>query len=218
MLQRSIFPLSNLNVFFKESLIALLITFAINFLTVSMLTHYGVDLQKSPVTSNIAKLFPNINWYFYIIIFVPVIEEFSFRLYLRPKREYIYVSILLMVLLYSDRIICYIDVSIFYYTLILITVLIISFIVLRVISPMVTIFSEKRSYLFYSTSVLAFWIFHFTYQHLFENLHWVIIKLLPQLFAGVVLVRFRVRYGIIFSILFHSFYNGLLALGLYMIT
>ncbi len=141
------------------------------------------------------------------IFLIPILEETLFRFLLKPTRKNIiyYVIILsfpLVINLLKDK---------FLYALIFVFLTLIPLILLlkRSYLKKVQKYFLKHFALFFYLSCLVFGLVHVTNFHPFSLTVLMLAPLLtlPQLFAGTVFGYIRMKYGIVYSVLFHFLIN-----------
>lgn len=200
----------------KDLFIGLFAIFVTNFICVALMQKYGINLVKLMPYSKLFILFPSINVFFYLLFIVPIVEEFAFRLYLVPKTKYIYISIILIVFIFSDRILSFYEFDAISYSALLVSILVLTVLIIKKTIVKIISFAQNHSLIYYASSVILFFFLHVNYEMSQENFYWIIIALVPQITGGIFLVYYRLKYGIWICLLFHSIYNGLMLLGLNM--
>jgi len=155
----------------------------------------------------------------------PIMEEVSFRLFLRPRPFNLslgFFTILFIVLfeIFGDRLLSSLNLSLLNPFLILFIIFsfitCLAFLGAKIIkakfnlSKIENFYVKKFPVIFYSASLL-FAILHISnYYNLENHLGIVILLIAPQIILSFFLGYIRMAFGFLWSILFHVFHNGLL--------
>ncbi len=194
----------------------------INIFFIFLVSSYALDfLMKiiiysiTPITVSITIKTTNIKQIFFIIILIPVIEELLFRSILVCKRRNI--SLFLTALVYI--------LSSLFFSNFLSRILLSSLLGLFFYSQKFSL--PKLKYIIYVKyhKVLIFLsIFSFAFLHLFnyefitsKQLYVIPLLLIPKLYAGVILSFVCIRFGLVYSILFHIIHNGLIFMYIFLL-
>ncbi|MGB5204286.1 hypothetical protein [Eudoraea sp.] len=173
-----------------------------------------VDLHR-PAASKIREMMSPLNFMLYALIIGPILEETIFRLSLVFKPKYLSISILLLSYVLISRLgygVGHLDIEEHLWVRIIISVLI----------SMITYFLSKR----YSTNFAKFWDINFRWIYYFSIIVFALLHLdfteltfnkfllfpfltFPQLLSGTINGYIRIKYGFIYSCLFHGLNNTL---------
>lgn len=173
---------------FSYSLVALI------FLLIS---HLGVKIVPKNV------FLPKKNILLLTVVFFPIIEEFLFRSILRKGKYYFY--FFLFALVYAILLLLKIN---FYISIAVSLFLTITSFFLRIKIPYYFIKKNMKPILII-TNVLFAIIHLYNFNIPASNILILFIIIFQKFIGGIYLSFICVRYGLVFSILFHSLYNGL---------
>lgn len=175
--------------------------------------HYNLDFDVQKPTGKIATILAKTNGFINLLILIPVIEEVTFRLYLKPIRKNILISLTLISIVFADWLLgaCVIS-NISYYLIMILLIVIVVFLLEKYCDRIIE-FAKCNQRLYLSISVFIFVVFHLKNEYSSMMLMWSPILLLPQIAGGVFLAHLRIKYTIFHSMLFHSIYNGILIIG-----
>lgn len=173
--------------------------------------NYGQSILKTIKESNKNGLKDIISNYtiLFPLLYIPTIEELTFRLYLNLKKRYIYISFFIF---YFTFILPFFKISEYlnYQGIYLfICFILCSFILKCNINYFILFFKKKYTLLFY-ISALVFGLVHipnFSQSLPGELRIFSIIFILPQFFVGVFTAYLRIRLGLSWSILLHTCFN-----------
>ncbi len=149
-----------------------------------------------------------------LVLLAPVLEETLFRFLLKPTHK----NIIYYFIILSFPLVINLIKGKYHHALIIVFLALIPLMLLlkRSYLKKVQKYFLKHFALFFYLSCLAFGLLHVTNFHPFSYMLLLLAPLLvlPQLFLGTVLGFVRMKYGIVYSILFHILMNlpGLLLL------
>jgi hypothetical protein len=141
------------------------------------------------------------------IFFIPIIEETLFRLLLKPTfKNIVYFLVILSIPFVANLLR-----GKYYHALFFVPFLIVplAFLLKRSYLKWVQKYFLKHFTLFFYLSYLIFGLLHITNLSPFSYMILLLAPLLvlPQLFAGTVLGFVRMKYGMVYSVLFHFLMN-----------
>jgi len=217
-----------------------LLIFSANFLalTFGLITNFILNKIQYTGQNQVLETISSIPiWLFLILASVqaPLTEEISFRLFLNPSKFKLSLA-LFGFCFYFLSILNSFDL-VFSYSFIPILPILFSNIINSLILSITLYFTFKTNNNFYITifdyiKTNFFWLFYgssvifglihlqnFTKLDFFTNYFWLLpILVLPQTIVGVVLAYIRVKNGIVWSIMAHSFYNFITALPIIVLS
>ena len=165
---------------------------------------------KNPLPNNLILYKSPIVFIIGGVIFAPIIEEIGFRLFFIYRGMYVAVSSILILLYFSLYLLYFNQIfNILHY-------IIFAFIIFVVISLLIYQYEakikriwDKYFYLIFYGSAILFGFAHLGKSNSFAHTLYLFIFLFifEKAFVGVFLGFIRMKYGILYSILFHSFHN-----------
>ncbi|WP_321309910.1 type II CAAX prenyl endopeptidase Rce1 family protein [Marinifilum fragile] len=179
------------------------------FLGMPMSVIGGVVVKALNITNSLKQMELN---FFKVVVFAPLVEESLFRLLLKPKLKnlitYSIISIVLISYLF------WMEKYVIAFVLLGIQFLVLMLLYKRqeYLRNFYRIYLKRFSYFFYF-SVIMFGMVHLTNFKYPELSIWIVLLspllILPQLLMGCILGFIRMKWGIIYCILFHATINGI---------
>lgn len=147
------------------------------------------------------------------VLIAPIAEESFFRLLLKPRLKNLIAFSVVMFpimgyLLWTEN-----------YNVFTIIILVELFILLVIVRRKIYLFRLQRKFIKYFPFFFYFSILSFGFSHIFNFTFskinfWIIffspVLVLPQIIMGSFLGYIRIKYGFIYSVLFHTLINGIL--------
>lgn len=147
-------------------------------------------------------------------LYLPLIEEIIFRLYLKLNRLHLFISIEFFVFFFSSKILNFDTLPIDNVLLIKLSLMIAVFLILYLFRNIkIKKISIKYFRYIYYTSAIIFGFAHLVNHDLIlKNILFLPLLTLPQIVGGLITGYFRITYGFFWSTLLHYFHNFILML------
>lgn len=162
-------------------------------------------------------------------IFAPLFEEIAFRIHLKMSSVrwaiFVVAQCAFLLLSFSEKLVWIVDLFSFTDNLyiniginLLLSVVI--FAVLFIIFKRVKINISEKLYavIFYASAIYFGFIHTANYSNIAEIWYLALLLVLPQIIAGIFMGYVRVQYGLIWSIILHSIYNGSLLFPVFLMA
>lgn len=162
-------------------------------------------------------------------IFAPLFEEIVFRVHLKmsPVRWAIFVvaQCAFLLISFSEKFVWIVDffsftdnlyINIGINLLLSIALVAILFIIFKRIK--IDIGEKLYAVIFYASAIYFGFIHTANYSNIAEVWYLALLLVLPQIIAGIFLGYVRIRYGLIWSIVLHSIYNGSLIFPVFLMA
>ena len=195
----------------RDLFLAFLILFCANLIKSIVVVLFNVSFELRAYNGEIGNFLLKGGNYLNVLVFTVLLEELAFRLLLVPNKRNIFISLIVLSTLVLDWLLIISGINEEAYFLIIIFSLVIICIVLHFIIPTTIMFAVANKNIYFTLSVVGFTFFHlFSYCFSWGLLFWTPVFFLPQLVGGIILGYLRLKYGIVWSIIFHSIYNGMI--------
>jgi len=142
------------------------------------------------------------NWFFFFkaLVLAPLVEEIMFRLVFKPKRVYFLVILLPWLCVYFN---------LYFFIFGLIVSAFLLFFLITKYEKVEKLFLKNFTVLVYSSSIV-FGLIHITnydIEYSFIYIFLAFVFFLPKIIGGLSLIFIRIKFGFVYAILTHSFFN-----------